>query len=64
MSSEKGSEGLRVVFSTGQVFPIRYYQTTETYCAELPAGVYEAEALLELTSILKKEFDGVKVRRY
>lgn len=61
MQNRKSRRSLSVVFPTGQSFPINYYQTSDTYRAELPAGVYEAELLPELSGILKKEFDGVRM---
>lgn len=61
MQNRKSRRALSVVFPTGQSFPINYYQTSDTYRAELPAGVYEAELLPELSGILKQEFDGVRM---
>ena len=61
MQNRRRKNGLSVVFPTGQSFPINYYQTSDTYRAELPAGVYEAELLPELSGILKQEFEGVRM---
>lgn len=61
MQNRKSRRSLSVVFPTGQSFPINYYKTSDSYRAELPAGVYEAELLPELSGILKKEFEGVRM---
>lgn len=61
MQNRKSRRSLSVVFPTGQSFPIHYYKTSDTYRAELPAGVYEAELLPELSGILKQEFEGVRM---
>ena len=61
MQNRKSRRSLSVVFPTGQSFPIHYYKTSDSYRAELPAGVYEAELLPELSGILKREFEGVRM---
>ena len=61
MQNRKSRRSLSVVFPTGQSFPIHYYKTSDTYRAELPAGVYEAELLPELSGILKQDFEGVRM---
>jgi len=55
---------MSVIFSSGQVFPIRYYLTTDVYSVDLPAGTFEAERLVDLARILKSEFDDVRVVRH
>lgn len=61
--SHQPVSNLFVMFPDGSRFPIRYYLTSDCYTAELPAGVFEAEYLGDLTKLLRKEFSGVRITK-
>jgi|APCry1669189000_1035189.scaffolds.fasta_scaffold232721_2 hypothetical protein len=55
-------DNLWVLFeATGQKFPVRYYQTTERYTVELPAGIYEGEHMSDLRRELKADFKRIRI---
>lgn len=63
MSDDRKYEHLWVLFeATGQRFPVRYYQTSDRYTVELPAGqVYEGEYIADLRRELKADFQKVRI---
>jgi hypothetical protein len=55
-------DNLWVLFeATGQKFPVRYYQTSERYTVELPAGIYEGEHMSDLRRELKADFKRIRI---
>jgi hypothetical protein len=56
-------DNLWVLFeATGQRFPVRFYQTTDRWTVELPAGqVYEGEKMSDLRRELKADFKKVRI---
>lgn len=55
-------DNLWVLFaSTGQRFPVRYYQTSDRYTVELPCGVYEGEYMSDLRRELLADFKGIRI---
>jgi len=56
-------DNLWVLFeATGQRFPVRFYQTTDRWTVELPAGqVYEGEKMTDLRRELKADFKKVRI---
>jgi hypothetical protein len=48
--------------ATGQRFPVRFYQTSDRYTVELPAGqVYEGENMSDLRRELKADFNRIRI---
>jgi hypothetical protein len=56
-------DNLWVLFeATGQHFPVRFYQTTDRWTVELPAGqVYEGEKMSDLRRELKADFKRIRI---
>lgn len=56
-------DNLWVLFeATGERFPVRYYQTTDRWTVELPAGqVYEGEHMSDLRRELKADFKRIRI---
>ena len=56
-------DNLWVLFeATGQRFPVRFYQTTDRWTVELPAGqVYEGEKMSDLRRELKADFKRIRI---
>lgn len=49
--------------ATGEKFPVRYYETSDTYAVDLPAGIYEGEFLADLKRELKADFEGARITK-
>jgi hypothetical protein len=57
------ADNLWVLFeATGQKFPVRYYNTSDRWTVELPAGqVYEGEHMSDLRRELKADFKKIRI---
>lgn len=49
--------------ATGDKFPVRYYETSDTYIADLPTGIYEGEFIADLKRELRADFDGIRITK-
>lgn len=56
-------DNLWVLFeATGQKFPVRFYNTSDCWTVELPAGqVYEGEYMSDLRRELKADFKRIRI---
>lgn len=56
-------DNLWVLFeATGQRFPVRFYNTSDRWTVELPAGqVYEGKHMSDLRRELKADFKRVRI---
>jgi hypothetical protein len=55
-------DNLWVLFeATGQKFPVRFYNTSDCYTVELPAGIYEGEHMSDLRRELKADFKRIRI---
>lgn len=55
-------DNLWVLFeATGQKFPVRFYNTSDRYTVELPAGIYEGEYMSDLRRELQADFKRIRI---
>lgn len=62
--ASKHCDAFWIVFvDGGRRFPVHYYQTSDMYTVELPAGTYEGRRQSDLMASLKADFDGWRMSK-